>query len=71
MSMYFLYVFEHAAYELPASNVLVNGNFADWKKPDGTVAKLPAYYSTVSYRQTYIIRSFHQMHCLVSDSTTY
>ncbi|KAF4918555.1 Cyclochlorotine biosynthesis protein R [Colletotrichum viniferum] len=47
-----------------SSNVLVNDNWADWHKPDGTVAKLPAYYSTVSYRQTYIIRSFHQMHCL-------
>ncbi|KXH26294.1 hypothetical protein CSIM01_03672 [Colletotrichum simmondsii] len=55
----------------PASNVLVNGNFADWKKPDGTVAKLPAYYSTVSYRQTYIIRSFHQMHCLISIAEEY
>ncbi|KAL2878363.1 hypothetical protein SGCOL_006334 [Colletotrichum sp. CLE4] len=54
-----------------SSNVLVNGNFADWKKPDGTVAKLPAYYSTVSYRQTYIIRSFHQMHCLISIAEEY
>lgn len=51
---------------IEASNVLVNGNFADWKHPDGTVTKLPAYYSTVSRRQTYIIRGFHQIHCWVS-----
>ncbi|KAH9231903.1 hypothetical protein K456DRAFT_1839752 [Colletotrichum gloeosporioides 23] len=54
-----------------SSNVLVNDNWADWHKPDGTVAKLPAYYSTVSYRQTYIIRSFHQMHCLISITEEY
>ncbi|KAK6218506.1 hypothetical protein QIS74_06386 [Colletotrichum tabaci] len=54
-----------------SSNVLLNGKFADWKKPDGTVAKLPAYYSTVSNRQTYIIRSFHQMHCLISITEEY
>ncbi|KAL0932756.1 uncharacterized protein CTRU02_211719 [Colletotrichum truncatum] len=54
-----------------SSNVLVNGNFADWHKPDGSIAKLPAYYSTVSYRQTYIIRSFHQMHCLISIAEEY
>ncbi|OLN96883.1 hypothetical protein CCHL11_02354 [Colletotrichum chlorophyti] len=54
-----------------SSNVLVNGHFADWKRPDGTVAKLPAYYSTVSFRQTYIIRSFHQMHCLISIAEEY
>ncbi|TDZ54077.1 Cyclochlorotine biosynthesis protein R [Colletotrichum trifolii] len=54
-----------------SSNVLVNGNFANWKKPDGSVGKLPAYYSTISYRQTYIIRSFHQMHCLISIAEEY
>lgn len=46
--------------------MLVNGNYADWVHPDGNFTKLPPYYSTISNRQTYIIRGFHQMHCLVS-----
>ncbi|KAF6840965.1 hypothetical protein CMUS01_03738 [Colletotrichum musicola] len=54
-----------------SSNVLVNGNYADWKRPDGNLTKLPPYFSTVSYRQTYIIRSFHQMHCWISIAEEY
>ncbi|KAG6353962.1 hypothetical protein INS49_005220 [Diaporthe citri] len=54
-----------------SSNVLVNGNYADWVHPDGNVTKLPPYYSTVSNRQTYIIRGFHQMHCLLSITEEY
>lgn len=54
-----------------SSNILVNGHYAKWKHPDGTTSNLPPYYSTVSVRQTYIIRSFHQIHCLASIAEEY
>ncbi|TLD18020.1 hypothetical protein PspLS_10430 [Pyricularia sp. CBS 133598] len=54
-----------------SSNVLVNGHSADWKHPDGTMTKLPFYYSTGTVRQMYIIRAFHQMHCLIVITEEY
>src|SRR5690242_12897677 len=48
-----------------ASNVLTNGQIATYRDNNGVVHDLPTYRTSTGH-EVYILRSFHQIHCIVS-----
>ncbi|KAI1673237.1 DUF3328 domain containing protein [Pyrenophora tritici-repentis] len=53
-----------------SSNVLTNGYTATYRGNDGLVHDLPTYRTSTG-REVYILRSFHQIHCIIVIAEEY